>query len=225
MSIIQELPKIKAKIIEKVELAAQKADIDEISHWSKAAEKCHRIIQETEELENRVRDFINSIRYEQGSFTEEKINVNKNGKKWISAKQEGAQFRKEWIRALSGKGILLRGHGKSYHTEFNCSLGIAFANEIDKPQLLDKWFLGLRDEPVDFAILLCRDKQEKLHDFIIPFKKMGSTWKKLSRSGGQVKFHVQRRRGGFVLQVPGDGPLNITLYQANYQMLKDEPSV
>jgi hypothetical protein len=225
MCIIQELTETKAKIFEKVKLAAQKGDIDGISFWSKAAEKCHKIISETEELENRVRDFIDSIRYERVTFSEEQINVTTNGRKLISAKQEGAQYRKELVGALSAKGIILTGHGKSYHTEFNSSLGIAFANEIDKPQLVDKWFLGLRDEPVDFAILLCRDKGENLHDFIIPFSKMGSTWKKLSRSGGQIKFHVQRQRGGFVLQVPGDGPLNISQYKANYLMLRGQPHI
>lgn len=220
---MQELPDIKAKIIDRIKTAAQNANIAEISHWSKAAEKCQLIIQETEELEGRIRDFIDSVWYEQASVKENPINRSEKINKGLSPKKEGALIRKKWVNSISSKGIILNGHGKSYYTQSNRSVGIAFANELDKPQLVDKWFLGLKDEPVDFVVLLCRDKDGNFHDFILPFGEMRPIWEKLSRNGGQVKFHIQRRRGEFNLLLPGDKPLNITQYRANYQMLKDRP--
>jgi hypothetical protein len=222
MCIMQELPDIKDKIIERVKSAAQQANIAEISHWSKAAEKIQRIIQEKEELECRVRNFIESISHEQANFAKEPGNFNEKIETGFSPKKEGALVREGWVKDLSSKGILLNGHGKRYRTQSNRSVGIAFANELDKPQLSDKWFLGLRDEPVDFAILLCRDKEGTLHDFILPFGEMGSTWEELSRGKGQVKFHIKRLRGEFMLLVPNAHPLNIIKYYRNYRLLRDE---
>jgi hypothetical protein len=225
MCIMEELPDIKVKIIERVKSAAQQANIAEISHWSKAAEKIHQIIQEKEGLENRIRNFIETIWHEQANFANEPGNYNEKIKKGFSAKKEGGLVRGDWVNVLSSKGIILNGHGKSYRTQSNRSVGIAFANELDKPQLSDKWFLGLRDEPVDFAVLLCRDKEGKLHDFILPFGEMKTTWEQLSRSGGQVKFHIQRRRGEFMLLVPNANPLNIAKYYRNYQLLEDDQGI
>ena len=98
-------------------------------------------------------------------------------------------------------------------------MSIAFANEIDKPQLLDKWFLGQKDEPTDISVLICQDKNGEIFDFILPFMEMGDIWDTLSRSGGQVKFHIHRKRGEFLLSVPRRESLIINKYINNFQHL------
>lgn len=222
MCIIQELPDIKTKILGQIKLAAQNGNIAEISHWSRAAEKCHRIIQEAEELGGRIRNFIDGTWQERTNFEKKPTDYDRKIQQGLSPKKEGSLVRENWVEGLSPKGIVLIGHGKNYRTKTNHSVGIAFANELDKPQLVDKWFLGLKDEPVDFAVLLCRDKEGRLHDFILPFMEMESLWKELSRGGGQVKFHIQRSRDEFMLLVPNANPLNIIKYLGNYDLLKDE---
>jgi hypothetical protein len=221
MCLAHELTNVLDKIIERVKLAAKDANIAEISRWSKAADKCQLIISETEELEGRIRNFTESIFNEQENMTKNPGPYIEKQKAGFSPKKEGAIVRESWVRDVSLRGIMLNGHGKSYRTKSNCSVSIAFANELDKPQLSDKWFLGLPDEPVDYAVLLCRDKAGELHDFILPFGEMRPTWEELSRSGGQVKFHIQRIHGEFNLLVPRSNPLNISKYHANYQLLQE----
>jgi hypothetical protein len=140
-------------------------------------------------------------------------------KRGISPKREGAMARDRWVKMLSGKQIPLTGHDKRYYTEKGVSVGIAFANELDRPQLVNKWFLGLKDEPTDVAVLLCQDKEGNLHDFIIPVSELGSSWDALSRSGGQVKFNIHRRKSEFLLSIPGGEPISITKYIGNHRPL------
>ena len=127
--------------------------------------------------------------------------------------------RGKWIEGLSAKGIILNGHDKRFYTQNGSSVGIAFANELDKPQLVNKWFLGLKDEPTDIAVLICKDREGEIYDFILPVKKMGSIWEALSKSGGQVKFHLQRKKGEFLLSVPGSESVVVNNYISNYQPL------
>jgi hypothetical protein len=127
--------------------------------------------------------------------------------------------RNRWVNMLSTKQISLTGHDKRYHTEGGTSVGIAFANELDRPQLVNKWFLGLKDEPTDVVVLLCRDKEGDLHDFIVRVTELRSSWEGLSRSGGQVKFNIHRRKSEFLLSIPGGDPVTITKYIGNYRLL------
>ena len=99
-------------------------------------------------------------------------------------------------------------------------MSIAFANEIDRPNLIDKWFLGLKDEPTDIAVLLCQDLQGKVNDFVLPVAELKSTWKTLSRSGGEIKFNVRHRQGVYLLLDPKGEPINISKYLGKYQIIK-----
>ncbi|MGB8991852.1 MAG: hypothetical protein WCD80_07340 [Desulfobaccales bacterium] len=221
---MEKLPFIKEKILGQVKMAAQHADIEAIAKWSRAAEQCEVFILSNVELENQVMDFANSLWPEQGntSTNQEKKFVSyqrPTTKREISPKRAGAMARGRWVEGLSSRGITLNGHDKRYYTEGGASVSIAFANELDKPQLLNKWFLGLKDEPTDIAVLLCQDKEGNMYDFILPVNKMRSAWEALSRSGGQVKFHIHRKRGEFLLSVPGAGPAVLTNYLSNYQFV------
>jgi hypothetical protein len=124
--------------------------------------------------------------------------------------------REMWVKKLLTKDIPLTGHSKRYYTRNHTSVSIAFANELYRP---NKWFLGLKDEPADFAVLLCQEKKGYLHDFIIPVAELGSAWEALSRSGEQVKINIKRESSEFLLLIPGDEPLIITKYDSNYKPL------
>jgi hypothetical protein len=121
---------------------------------------------------------------------------------------------------LSSEAILLNGHNKRYYTEGGRSVSIAFANEIDRPNLIDKWFLGLKDEPTDIAVLLCQDLEGKVNDFVLPVAELKSTWKTLSRSGGEIKFNIRRRQSEYLLLEPNGEPISISKYLGKYQIIK-----
>ena len=220
-----ELPKTKEKILGEVRIAAQDADIAAITKWSKAAEDCETFIQEISNLESRFMDFTNSLWPEQRQTSRNKakksIDYRKPiTKRGISPKKEGSMAREDWIEGLSAKGINLNGHDKRYYTQTGSSVGIAFANELDKPQLVNKWFLGLKDESTDIAVLICKDREDKIYDFILPVKDMEFSWETLSKSGGQVKFHLQRKKEKFLLSIPRGEPIIINKYISNYQPLR-----
>lgn len=219
MSSIQELPEVKAQILEKVKLSAQGGDISAISKWSKAAEQCERFIQESSELTTRISNFTASL------WQTREINLNDQPistkpKLKLSPKLEGSRARREWIKILSSKAILLNGHNKRYYTEGGRSVSIAFANEIDRPNLIGKWFLGLKDEPTDIAVLLCQDLERKVNDFVLPVAELKSTWKTLSRSGGEIKFNIRRRQSEYLLLDPNGEPISISKYLGKFQIIK-----
>ena len=55
--------------------------------------------------------------------------------------------------------------------------------------------------------------------FVLPIAKMDTVWKSLSRSGGQIKFHIQKIKSEFMLLIPGNESVNITKYLKNYKRL------
>ncbi len=69
-------------------------------------------------------------------------------------------------------------------------VGISYARELDIRS--DSWFLGLSDEHYDFLILLCESSKEEIAAFILPTEVVRRIWNALSRSNGQVKFHITR---------------------------------
>lgn len=219
MCSIQELPEVKAKILEKVKLSAQGADINAISRWSKAAEQCEKFIQESSDLTTRIKNFTESL-WQTPAINLSEQPITAKPKLKLSPKLEGSRARREWVNMLSSKAILLNGHNKRYYTEGGRSVSIAFANEINRPNLIDKWFLGLKDEPTDIAVLLCQDLEGKVNDFVLPVAELKSTWKTLSRSGGEIKFNVRRRQGEYLLLDPNGEPINISKYLCKYQTLK-----
>ena len=220
----EELSKIRIQIIDNVKAAAQEGNVNSISKWSKAAEQCESLIEEVTDLSNRIQEFRASILNGGNSNVAlgyPNIPGGLRSDKSISAKQEGAQIRADWVKALASNGIVLNGHGKKYRTERGKSVGVASANELNKPHLIDKWFLGLKDEGVDIVVLLCRDLKKNVHDIVLPVFTLGNAWSKLSRSGGQIKFNVRRRNGDFFLLIPGDNPIKVSTYIGNYQPLEN----
>ena len=220
-----ELLDVRTKILDQVKSAAQRGDVEAINGWGKHAERCEGLISESADLESRIRVFLESLGSELSESPATKEPASGSGeapraRKGVSTKQEGAQTRDEWVRALAKKGIQLTGHGKRYRTRKEKSVGIAFANELDQPQLEDRWFLGLKDEPTDVAVLLCRDaKNQRVYDLLLPVPELGPAWMALSRNGGQIKFNIRKEAGEFVLAVPRGAAIQVTRYLGNYRSL------
>lgn len=224
MNSTKELSKMKVDIIENVKVAAQQGDLRSISKWSKAAQQCESLIAEASELHKRIQELSKSFfnGNNDGKIVNNYQNIGRNGNtsKNLTAKQQAAEMRASWVTAMCSKGIVLNGHGRSYKTKEGKSVGIAFANELNKPPHKDKWFLGLRDEPTHIVVLLCRDLSQNVHDIVLPVSQLGQAWSKLSRSSGEIKFHVHRRNGNFFLFVNKDEPLiKVSDRIGNYQPL------
>lgn len=117
-----------------------------------------------------------------------------------SAKRRGREIREEF----TGRRSLRPERGVIYRTQSGSRVGIAVATETGP----NRWFLGLPDTQLDWVVLLCHADEDVL-DFVLPMTSLSDVWLQLSRSGGQVKFNVNRRNGGYHLQVPGAGPLDI----------------
>lgn len=219
MRLTQELTQMKAEIIENIKTAAQEGDVRTISRWSEAAEECESLITDLDSLNRRTTEFKRKIWPDQAEGNISPISKSKDSINTESPKQEGARLRSEWVQDLASMNIHLRGHGKNYHTESGKSVAVAFANELNQKQLIGKWFLGFKDEPIDVAVLLCRDLNKKLHDVIIPISELGESWNKLSRSKGQIKFHIHKQDGQFFLAIRGEEPIEITGYIGNHRPL------
>jgi len=219
MCSIQELSEVKAKILEKIKLSAQGGDISAISKWSKAAEQCEKFIQESTDLTTRINNFTVAL-WQSPEINLSAQAITPKPKLKLSPKLAGSIARREWLKLLSSNAISLNGHNKRYYTESGRSVSIAFANEIDRPNLIGKWFLGLKDEPTDIAVLLCQDLERKVNDFVLPVAELKSTWQTLGRSGGEIKFNIRRRQGEYLLLDPSGEPINISKYIGKYQTLK-----
>jgi hypothetical protein len=218
MSLAHELLTLKGEILERVKTAAQESDVTALTRFSRAAEECETLIKQEADLHCRVRDLTGSLLPNSG--TSPIAAVNSYGPKIRSSpKREGADIRDTWVKMLSSKGVRLYGHAKKYHTQHGISVAVASANEPDNPQRKNKWFLGLKDEPTDVAVLLCRDLKQEVYDFVLPVTELGVAWKVLSRSGGQIKFNVRKEAGEFLLAVPGNRSIVVTKYFGNYSPL------
>ena len=137
----------------------------------------------------------------------------------ISPKAKGKQMRISWLKTLQAKGILLRPARGSviYQSATQRVVGIATATE--RPVRPDKFFLGLPDQHYDVAVLLCEAQSGKLLDFVLPRNFLETIWKLLSRSNGQVKFHIEGNGGNFELRVPGSGFYPLNPYLSDYSPL------
>jgi hypothetical protein len=112
---------------------------------------------------------------------------------------------------------LVRLRGRLYQNEQGSRIGISFANE--RPEG-DKWWMGLPDEHYDVIVLLCRQSDGAILDFLLPQEFLGPHWKLFSRGGpDQVEFHLERKGSNFMLRVPGRQFQSINRFQSNYECL------
>lgn len=212
-----ELQTVKKQVLDRIKVSAQNANVSEIARWSQAAQECEELIEAEKILDERIGKFIDTY-FRQSD--ENEVSQNKSNQKKISHKLEGKLEREKWVEKVNSMGIELIGHGKRYFTSDGKHIGVAFANESDDQKKSDRWFLGLRDETTDIAVLLCKRLDGEIYEFILPMSKMDSIWESLSRNGGQVKINIRKDNNDFLLLIPYSKPTSILNFVNNYSILK-----
>jgi hypothetical protein len=87
---------------------------------------------------------------------------------------------------------------KKFKTKSSRIVGVPYAREQS-----DKWFLGLAEGEYDIVVLLCETESKEILDFILPPILVKKIWNVLTRSGGQVKFHVEKNGQNYMMRLPG----------------------
>jgi hypothetical protein len=133
----------------------------------------------------------------------------------MSKKARGEMARRSWIQGC--KLHLRHVKNRLYQTPSGSSVGIASAteNEDKRP---DRWWLGLPDQSYDVVVLLCEKSDGVVLDFVLPRSFLAPVWSGLTRSGGQVEFHVEQSGATVNFRTPG-GWLSITSYLGNHSVL------
>lgn len=225
-----KLKDIKSHLFNQISSAASNRDIAKVDALSRLAKECELLETKNETLETEITAFNRRvIEAVNGSGSLSKFSAKPTYSDSTEAptpslKAVAAQVRNEWVAKLRTKeGISLHGHGKQYQTASGQSVAVAFSHE--RPRDPWPWFLGLRDELPDVAVLLCKSYEGKLYDIVLPASVLRKVWHVLKRSRKpkhvQVKFNVNRKADRFFLRVPDeDNPLDLGGYIGNYVPLR-----
>ncbi len=137
----------------------------------------------------------------------------------ISPQQRGNSARTAFVKRLASVNVsLTKVAAKRYRTRSGLEVGIAYARELSaKP---DFWFLGLADEHFDLVVLLCETASSQTLEFVLPPQVVKEIWSILSRSPGQVKFHVSKSGPTYELRIPGGSMRPINEYLGNKSVIK-----
>jgi hypothetical protein len=138
----------------------------------------------------------------------------------ISKQQVGKTGREKWVSYLElNHGVKLKGRGKRFETPDGTSVAIAFANKTKEAN----WFLGLKDEETDVAVLICNDSAGKEHSIILPVAEINEEWGQLKRGGKnrEIKLNFNRTGDIYVLKIPAPfkKDMDVTKYLDNYDPL------
>lgn len=203
------------KARELMQRAAASGNYKEVQRLARIAEELSTLEKQEAEIDQRRQTL--SVVLESNPL--EKLNSEE-----VSARERGNRVRRHYVEGvLPPQGVQLEQIAtKKYRTPDQRLVGIAYAKELGiRPSF---WFLGLSDEHFDFVILLCESSEEtaaEIAALVLPPDVLKRIWKALSRSHGQVKFHVARTGYmNFELRLPGSSPLNVSQYLNGVQALK-----
>ena len=209
---------IKAKVDELLQKALAEQRFDEVARLAKIAEEIKMLDEQDRKTSERRRDLAATV---YGSTSEATAALDELGPGEESARERGRRVRKHYIESiLGGQGVHLdRIASKKYRTQGKRMVGISYARELDIRS--DSWFLGLSDEHYDFLILLCESSKEEIAAFILPTEVVRRIWNALSRSNGQVKFHITRIAwSAYELRLPGARTVKLDEYLNATKLLK-----
>lgn len=188
----------------------------------KEVQRLARIAEELSVLEEKEKDIARSRA--NLSVLLEKPKETKIDHEDLSARERGNRVRSQFVDGiLTQQGIKLqRISAKKYCTSNGLLVGITYAKELEiRPSF---WFLGLSDEHFDCVILLCESSERtgaEIGVLVLPPEFVKKIWRDLSRSKGQVKFHVARTGYmNFELSLPGPQRINISQYLNAVEALK-----
>ena len=134
-----------------------------------------------------------------------------------SGRGVGRTIRMDFIKKASEEGIHLEYiRGSVYKTKSGHKVGIAVATERNP----DRWFLGLPLKGFDHAVLLCKRDTGDTVEICLPKNFFDEYGDNMSQSGGQMKFNIARRGGGYAILVPGTDGVSVSNFLGDYSLLK-----
>jgi hypothetical protein len=218
MDMQAELKRVQSLLLDRISSAVSDRDFAAVAALSSLAKECEAIEAECASLSRRIESAKSALNGSSSLSTTSRRPTHSDKPPTASRKAAGAEARNEWVAGLRAQGISLSGHRKRYQSAQGKSVAVAFANEL--PDLENRWFLGLTDEPTEVAVLLCKSHAGTLHDIVLPVSRLREVWGVLSRHRSQVKLNVKRDTSRFLLLVPGNEPLDVTRHIGNYEPLR-----
>ena len=239
--LIQRFQELKDDALGRVERAAKTGNVREVNLYARTADECENALQHLRRLEGsaqRLEEILRSpdeampdshpvsIMQEKGTSSliprsrivaEDKfegfISASPAPSAYLSKRGEGIKAREDWVAKVeSTTNIHIRKEGSvAYRVGDRGRVGVAFASELNR--LPNRWFLGLpEDDQYNVVVLLCRSLESQTWDFVIPVASLEQDWRRLSRSGGQIKFNVRKDGMEYSLQVPNAGKRSIGIF-------------
>jgi hypothetical protein len=213
MDLRRELGNLRSSLLKEIEQAARSGDVGRVRYLSNALDNIERDQQAVDVLEKAMERYqavlngkspapvpqANDLAVVRG------VRVREDG---ATSKRRGKERGREMREVFAQERGLTPVKGTVYRTVLGSTAGVASATEGERAT----WFLGLPDTKLEYAVLLCESGDSVL-DFVIPSSTIEKFWPRLSRSSGQVKFHVRRRNGAYLLLIPRSDPVQLDQYR------------
>ena len=209
---------LKREIDELLKAAVAEGDYREVTRLAKIAEEAVFLEEREKEISER-RHRLFAVLNKSGKNAAHSENSTVRAQ--ASARKRGSRVRHHYVNSvLSSEGISFeRLASKKYRSASGLVVGIPYARQLDIRG--PSWFLGLADEDFDCVILLCEQADtEEIVAFVFPPEFVKRIWKTLSRSEGQVKFHITRSTTTYELRLPGPSRIPINPYINATHILK-----
>lgn len=212
----------KDKLLKQIASSAQHGNSQEVLSAGEKLKKIESLIDRHEKLLRDIADLGNEPHSTQPLQNPRVISrlARNNGLRELDVvpgRGIGKTIRMDFLRKVSEEGVHLEHiRGSVYETKSGYKVGVAVATE----RKADRWFLGLPIKSFDNAILLCQKDNGDVMEICLPKNFFDEYGKKMSSSGGQMKFNVARRGNGYAILVPGTDGVNISKFIGDYSLLK-----
>jgi hypothetical protein len=208
MSLSQELKKYQSSLLSRIGKAASASDTRTLFTLNEELRATASLLSRMEQVEDEARALLGGGAARQNGVTSPQPTKLVNTAS-VAGRGHGVKIRGDFLQRAATSGLVLRPYnGAIYSSSSGQRIGIAVATER-KP---DRWFLGLTDGEFDAAVLVCESASGQAMDICLPKKFFAQYGRYLSRSGGQIKFNVARRKGHILLKVPSQTPQRVDQY-------------
>jgi len=137
-------------------------------------------------------------------------------------KMQGEEIRRGYVSYLEQKGIALTHEWGVLYSGAN---GLKVAIPTATERRSGRWFLGVAESYFGggdkvVLILLCLE-EDQTFDFVLPHEVAIETMRFLTRLQGQIKMNVvQAGESRYILQIPQQEPMDVSLYLHAYGPLR-----
>ncbi len=215
MDVVARVRDLEHRMMLSIEDAAREGDAEKIKRLADLLEGVHRETDWLNGLESRLGQYDERLRATLNGSAASALSSTAPAAPVLPAqgkKQRGEAKRQAYAKAHQLREVERR----VFRSQEGDIEGVAYASDEKRK---NKWWLGLPDREYNLVALICEGTHAGLV-FEIPVADLGSDWRQLSRSGGEVKFNVKRDRQDYVLQVPHLGNRNITRYICSHGGLR-----